>query len=72
MNDDRDTCTRLRRLHAHLIHEINMLRESVNEEEREGVANPVETMNVIEGLQKALHTIHTELQKCPGDVESGL
>ena len=69
MNDDSDTCTRLRHLHAHLVHEINMLRRSVNEEEREGVVNPVETINVIESLQRALHTIHLELQKCPGDVE---
>jgi len=46
-----------------------MLKEAVNEEEREGVVNPVEMMNVIESLQKALHTIHLELQKCPGYVE---
>jgi len=69
MNEDNDTCARLRRLHAHLVHEINLLKEAVNEEEREGVVNPVETMNVIESLQKALHTIHLELQKCPGYVE---
>jgi hypothetical protein len=69
MNDDRDTCTRLRHLHAHLVHEINMLKVAVNEEEREGVVNPLETINVIESLQKALHTIHLELQKCPGNAE---
>jgi len=69
MNDDNDTCARLRRLHAHLVHEINMLRVGVNEEEREGVVNPVETVNIIESLQKALHTIHLELQKCPGYAE---
>jgi len=46
-----------------------MLRKSVDEEEREGVVNPVETITIIEGLQKALHTIHLELQKCPGSAE---
>ena len=69
MNDDRDTCTRLRHLHAHLVHEINMLKRAVNEEEREGVVNPVETITIIDGLENALHTIHVELQKCPGYAE---
>ena len=69
MNDDNNTCDRLRRLHAHLVREINMLRRSVDEEEREGVVNPVETITIIEGLQKALNTIHLELQKCPGSGE---
>jgi hypothetical protein len=69
MNDNTDTCTRLRHLHAHLVHEINMLKKAVNEEEREGVVNPVETITIIEGLQKALSTIHQELQKCPGNAE---
>ena len=70
MHEDNDTCARLRRLHEHLVHEINMLKEAVNEEEREGVVNPIETINIIESLQKALHTIQLELQKCPGDIES--
>ena len=69
MNDDNNTCDRLRRLHSHLVREINMLRKSVDEEEREGVVNPVETITIIEGLQKALHTIHLELQKCPRNGE---
>ena len=69
MNDDHDTCTRLRHLHAHLVHEINMLRRASSEEEREGVVNPVETIIIIEGLQRALHTIHLELQKCPENAE---
>jgi hypothetical protein len=68
MSDDSDTCTRLRHLHAHLVHEINMLRKAVNEEEREGV-NPVDTVIIIKGLENALHTIHVELQKCPGYAE---
>ena len=69
MNDENDKCARLRHLYAHLVHEINMLKVGVNEEEREGVVNPVETINVIESLQQALHTIHLELQKCPGHAE---
>ena len=68
MSDDTDTCTRLRHLHAHLVHEINMLRKAVNEEEREGV-NPVDTVIIVKGLENALHTIHVELQKCPGYTE---
>ena len=68
MSDDSDTCIRLRHLHAHLVHEINMLRKAVNEEEREGV-NPVDTVIIIKGLENALHTIHVELQKCPGYTE---
>jgi hypothetical protein len=46
-----------------------MLKKGVNEEELEGVVKTVETINIIEGLEKALHTIHVELQKCPGNVE---
>jgi len=46
-----------------------MLKVGINEEEREGVENPVETINIIESLQQALHTIHLELQKCPGSGE---
>ena len=52
------------------MHEINLLKEAVNEEEREGVVNPIETISIIESLQKALHTIQLELQKCPADIES--
>ncbi len=70
MNNDNDTCARLHHLHAHLVHEINLLKEAVNEEEREGVVNPIETISIIESLQKALPTIQLELQKCPADIES--
>jgi hypothetical protein len=70
MNEANDTCARLQRLHERLVHEINMLKEALNEEEQEGVVNPVETINVIESPLEALHTIYLELQKCPGYVET--
>jgi hypothetical protein len=69
MNENLETCTRLRHLHAHLLQEINLLKEGEIEEEREGVVNPLKTKTIITGLQKALDTIHLELQKCPGSVE---
>jgi len=70
MNEDNDPCARLQRLHERLGHEIPMLKEAVTEEEREGVVNPVETKTVIESLERALYTIHLELQKCPGYLET--
>jgi hypothetical protein len=70
MNEDNDLCARLQRLHERLVHEITMLKEAVTEEEREGVVNPVETKTIIESLERALHTIHLELQKCPGYLET--
>jgi hypothetical protein len=44
------------------------LKEGLNQEEREGVANPIETVNIIKSLQKTLQHIEVELEKCPPDV----
>ena len=65
MNTNNDRCTQLRRLHERLIQEIQQLQASVDEEDREGVGNPLATLNVIKSLQSALQTIDLELQKCP-------
>lgn len=58
-------CSKLRKLHARIEQELRQLKAEEREEEEEGVANPVETSNIIKGLQAALQTITLELQKCP-------
>jgi hypothetical protein len=58
-------CSKLRKLHARIEQELRQLKEEEREEEAEGVANPIETSNIIKGLQAALQTITLELQKCP-------
>ena len=37
----------------------------VQDDEREGVVNPIESLNIIKSLQKTLNTVDLELQKCP-------
>ena len=68
MSKKTDNCEQLRKLHDRLVEEVRILEEGVFEEEKEGVANPVETVNVIKSLKKSLETVHLELQKCPGTV----
>jgi len=65
MPDTNDRCSKLRKLHARIEEELRQLKEEERQEEEEGVANPVETSNIIKGLQAALQTIVVELQKCP-------
>jgi hypothetical protein len=65
MANSTDRCTRLRKLRARIVEEINTLKEDMREEEREGVGNPVEMSSVLKSLQEALTTISLELQKCP-------
>jgi hypothetical protein len=57
-------CQKLRELRDRLTGELRVLKENVQEEEREGVANPIETVDIIKGLQKTLSTVELELQKC--------
>ncbi len=57
-------CQKLRELRDRLTDELRVLKENVQEEEREGVANPIETVDIIKGLQKTLSTVELELQKC--------
>ena len=65
MSSNTDKCKQLRKLHDRLADELRVLKESVQEEEQEGFENPIETVNIIKSLQKALSTVELELQKCP-------
>ncbi len=65
MQNTIDKCKQLRKLHDRLIEELRILKEGLQEEENEGVANPVQTVNIIKSLQEALSTVSLELQKCP-------
>ncbi len=64
MSNSTDRCQQLRELHSRLTEELRILKENLEEEEREGVANPFETANIIMSLQKTLNTVELELQKC--------
>ena len=64
MSSSTDKCNQLRQLHDRLTNELRLLKESVEEEEREGTVNPIETVNIIKSLQKVLSTVELELQKC--------
>jgi hypothetical protein len=65
MSSSTDKCKQLRELHARLTDELRVLKESLQEEEQEGIVNPIETVTIIKSLQKALSTVDIELQKCP-------
>lgn len=67
MDSIQDRCRHLRRLHTNLLEELNILRGGLNQQEYEGVGNPIETINVVKSLQKTLRTIELELEKCPSD-----
>lgn len=60
-----DKCKQLRRLHGRLVEELRSFKASLALEEREGVENPLEMVNIIKSLQEALNTVDLELQKCP-------
>ena len=64
MNDSNDKCKQLRDLYDRIEAEVRVLKESEQEEEREGVANPVEMASIIKSLQKTLSDVDLELQKC--------
>ena len=65
MSNNTDKCERLRKLHDRLTEEIRILEEDLQREEQEGVANPIETVNIIKSLQRTLNTVEVELAKCP-------
>ena len=67
MESTQEKCEHLRRLQTNLFQELHALQEGLNQEEHAGVANPMETINVIRSLQKTLQTIEIELEKCPPD-----
>ena len=60
-----DKCKQLRKLHTRLVEELRILKEDLQEEEREGVVNPIETVSIIKSLQQAHGMVEQELQKCP-------
>ncbi|HEX6555377.1 MAG TPA: hypothetical protein VF026_21630 [Ktedonobacteraceae bacterium] len=64
MNTSNDKCKQLRELYDRLEAEVRTLKESEQEEEREGVANPLEMASIIKSLQKTLSDVDLELQKC--------
>ncbi len=65
MSNSNDKCQQLRELKSRLIEELRILRQNLEEEEQEGVVNPIETVNIIESLQTVLSSVDLELQKCP-------
>ena len=64
VNTSNDKCKQLRDLYDRIEAEVRVLKESEQEEEREGVANPVEMASIIKSLQKTLSEVDLELQKC--------
>jgi len=64
MNNSNDKCKQLRELYDRRATELRVLKESEQEEEREGVANPLEMASIIKSLQKTLSDVDLELQKC--------
>ena len=64
MNNSTERCEQLRKLHDRLTEELRILKENLQEEEQEGVVNPIETATIIVSLQKTLNTVEIELQKC--------
>ena len=64
VNNSTDKCKQLRELRERLTNELRILKEDLQEEEREGVENPLEMVNIIKGLQRTLSSVDLELQKC--------
>jgi len=62
-----DKCKHLRRLRNHLIEELRVLKEDVQEEQTESFDNPIVMVNMIKSLQEALNTVNHELEKCPDE-----
>jgi len=65
MSNHTDQCKKLRKLHDRLTEEVRKLEEELQLEERDGVANPLETVSIIKSLQRTLNTVEVELSKCP-------
>ena len=65
MSNTTERCQKLRTLHARLIQEVRTLEADVRQEEYDGVANPLEMVNIIKSLQGTLSSVEAELVKCP-------
>ena len=69
MQQGKVTCKQLRRLHGRVTEELRLLKEDLQEVERESFENPIETVNIIRTLQEVLNSINLELAKCPANDE---
>ena len=58
-------CEQLSQLRTRILSELNALKQGEQQEEREGIQNPIEMLRVIKSLQEVLNTINVELEKCP-------
>lgn len=67
MQENTDKCQHLRRLHAQIVEELQMLKGTLREKELESFDNPIEMVNVIKSLQETLNTVTVELAKCPDE-----
>ena len=60
-----DRCQQLRKLHTQLTTQIQLLKENIQKEEREGVDTSLEALNTLKSLQSSLKRISLELEQCP-------
>ena len=67
MSNTTERCHQLRTLHDRLKEEVRTLEADVRQEEYDGVANPLEMVNIIKSLQGTLSSVEAELAKCPED-----
>jgi hypothetical protein len=64
MSNATERCHKLRQLHTRLKEEVRTLEADVRQEEYDGVANPLEMVNIIKSLQTAISSVEAELAKC--------
>jgi hypothetical protein len=60
-----DRCQQLHKLHAQLTTQIQLLKENIQKEEREGGDTSLEALNTLKSLQSSLKRISVELEQCP-------
>ena len=60
-----DRCQQLHKLHAQLTTQIQLLKENIQKEEREGGDTSLEALNTLKSLQSSLKRISLELEQCP-------
>ncbi len=62
---EENKCQNLYRLRRRIVEELRVLKENLQETQLEGFDNPIETANIIKGLQETLHHVDVQLEKCP-------
>jgi hypothetical protein len=67
-----ERCSQLRKLHAQLTTQIQLLRENLQKEEREGVDSSLESLNTLKILQSSLRKVTSELEQCPPDIDPSM